>query len=73
MDKATEYIRLAHELEPQTIVFMMALSRLLQTQGKLNEALVVAKKLVEADDQYQDLIEELELQLSNQSEANDDN
>ncbi len=52
---------------------MMALSRLLQTQGKLNEALVIAKKLVEADDQYQDLIEELKLQLSNQSEANDDN
>lgn len=73
IESATQYITLAHELEPQTAVFMIALARLLQTQGKLNEAMVVAKKLVAIDAQYQDLVEELQLQISNQTEANDDN
>ncbi|MEC7564374.1 MAG: multiheme c-type cytochrome [Planctomycetota bacterium] len=62
-DEALLVLRHVHELEPQTPIYMIALSRLLQAVGQLEEALQVAEKLVMTEPLHQGLVEEIKAQI----------
>ena len=66
LEKAIEVLRKVHQLEPRTPIYMIALSRLLQTTEKFKEALEIAEKLTEIEPQHQGLVEELKEQILNQ-------
>lgn len=66
LEEAVEVLRKVHQLEPRTPIYMIALSRLLQTTEKFEEALEIAEKLTEIEPQHQGLVEELKTQILNQ-------
>ena len=66
LDDAVNVLRKVHELEPRTPVYMIALSRLLQTTGQYEEALKIAEKLIEIEPQHQGFVEELKTQIKKQ-------
>ncbi|MBA61201.1 MAG: hypothetical protein CMJ76_02440 [Planctomycetaceae bacterium] len=70
LEDAVEVLRTVHELEPRTPIYMIALSRLLQTTQQYEEALKIAKKLIEIEPQHQGLVEELLQQIKDQAPDN---
>jgi len=58
-----------HQLEPQTPLYMVALARLLQTTGQLEEALKIAQKLIKIEPQHQEFVEELQTQIEQRNPA----
>ena len=66
LEEAVEVLRKVHQLEARTPIYMIALSRLLQTTEKFEEALGIAEKLTEIEPQHQGLVEELKTQILNQ-------
>ncbi len=71
-DEAVQVLRKTHELEPRTPIYMIALSRLLQTLEQYEEALQIAEKLVKIEPQHQGLVEELKAQLKTQAPSTPD-
>lgn len=67
LDEAVTVIRRVHELEPETTLYMIALVRLLQEVESYQEALEIARKLVEIEPQHQALIQELTSQINQSS------
>jgi tetratricopeptide (TPR) repeat protein len=57
------------QLEPQTPIYMVALARLLQTTGQLEEALKIAEKLIKIEPQHQEFVEELQTQIEQRDQA----
>tara|TARA_B110000467_G_scaffold158432_1_gene174599 strand:- start:1094 stop:2392 length:1299 start_codon:yes stop_codon:yes gene_type:complete len=57
------------QLEPQTPIYMVALARLLQTTGQLEEALKIAEKLIKVEPQHQEFVEELQTQIEQRDQA----
>ena len=57
------------QLEPQTPIYMVALARLLQTTGQLEEALKIAEKLIKIEPQHQEFVEELQAQIEQRDQA----
>ena len=66
LDEAVKVLRKVHDLEPRTPVYMIALSRLLQTTGEYDQALKIAQKLIEIEPQHQGFVEELKEQIKKQ-------
>ena len=62
-EASVKILRRVHELEPRTPIYMIALSRLLQSLEDYEEALGIAEKLVEIEPQHQGLVEELRNQI----------
>ena len=58
-----------HQLEPLTPIYMVALARLLQTTGQLEEALKIAEKLIKIEPQHQEFVEELQTQIEQRDQA----
>jgi tetratricopeptide (TPR) repeat protein len=58
-----------HQLEPLTPIYMVALARLLQTTGQLEEALKIAEKLIKIEPQHEEFVEELQTQIEQRDQA----
>ncbi|MEC9097103.1 MAG: tetratricopeptide repeat protein, partial [Planctomycetota bacterium] len=71
LEDAVNILRKVHELEPRTPIYMIALSRLLQTTEQYEEALKIAEKLIKIEPQHQGLVEELMRQIEQQAPQDD--
>jgi tetratricopeptide (TPR) repeat protein len=69
MAEAVIALQHVHQLEPQTPIYMVALARLLQTTGQLDEALKIAQKLIKIEPQHQEFVEELQTQIEQRNQA----
>jgi tetratricopeptide (TPR) repeat protein len=69
IEEAVITLQHVHQLEPQTPLYMVALARLLQTAGQLDEALIIAEKLIKIEPQHQEFVEELKTQIETRNKA----
>ena len=67
MEDAEKYLRRAVDLEPRSVLYLAAMARFLQAAGRFEDALPFARRLAEADENHDDVLQELKQQIQQQT------